>query len=1594
MKAILEVYHLGLCSNISHFKDYIMHTLMYKECSTKEQKAAMMIEATDYLEYLNKAGALDASSMNMFAALQKKRTDTDTVLGSVLDPSCSIHVSRFGKAVVASGLNPDEAIIIYSAIKEALIGMNLEIPLHILFLITPLEHNAYPDFSYLYNVVESLDKATTPSPLKSVVELLGFTEKLSVLHRWTLEKPDKRVFDNVFILLRQFSLRRWRETDSSTGGDAYKVAGYKCNWKEDDLKLLGRCKRFWGAYIMFDMMKGLPVADAMKRYNLSLADLEGLQWQTQLIAAKVQKFCSEIGQSAIEKLIANTREHLNSAVPKELRELVKIPRMNCKVAKLVHETLGVSSATELLECKHEKPCTDVCPCRHVVESFVSCLHLSLGFELKLLEDPEDHETVEHHAQDTRINKKAYDDEVKMKIRSWVCTVLNEAKRMIDRDLQAEHDMVAVLMAAVDYGNQGQGGNAMEEGVRGEVQAEERNDNSDDDDGSSCCSEASHDCNEFDGLINDENDNDVEPTTLQGEDSCDLDEDYFEDKCILPKCIGVDSTKNKSNNEAGEQKPRINLDMYESNEYCKKEVQHVALHTSQIDEGEGHSCPGIKSTQFGRQIVSQYMTQFTQTKVPSPVKFLYRPQLSESKDTTLGPCQPSFAEDVIKGQSAEGFGWKLINNKFACEEFLKKLKSCRALAFELVYRRIPSAAISNKKSRGRWANIVAQACPVMASSNFDGVSSTTSLDLDSAEVHTGMKDPHIITGIALNFGDEYSYYISLPTLPPLYDYNDDDDTEVTGSSSVCSINRLPLSCCVLIARFVGYHLVLGKNPHLRAAVLDVDTIHQTNTKTGSDRNGCSLSNPMMMVSQKWTAATRIGLYFDWCRKACAEWQLLGEVMKSDSITKIAVDLKSKLTCLRERDVIVRGHLEDPSIAKALLPRELEMSLKIPETSKYSSNSNVKIACFRAASVFRTMAVITGHLRSHQQLELFRSIEMPLLHSVSEIDYVGCPADSSFFRDLLQNLVDRQTIIRSYFNSIDTNFNPLSSRRDMQKLKDELIIRYVDAVDEMRKAQNNKSGMSSNRSLTHADPTSAIRHHPLMKLAAEYRQSVAFASLCKSLIYNNLNGRIRFTSSTLHTETGRLSVTNPPLQQIPRHCSYKFTSRLNLHQELSQFLEQEKEALVDLINNEIKGGEGYWIRVRLCPSLANISLDKKFRVGKLLFVSSMSILERPMEIQGSSGSHKHNAEDNDRADRAAVVETWRSKGFVYDSNEASKVLQCVVVFENGKPFISPSDQVEKLDAEVLIDDGEVRDINKALADGLWANDTDSSSSSNVEAQTVEDRRVSIFPREGFTASDGYVLLSADYSQIELRVLAHFSADPNLCQELCQGLDPFKKLAAKWKKKQLEDVTDEERDLVKSITYSFLFGAGSKLIAEEADVSIDEVKLVRKYIDEDYENIKKVEQQIKRSCAGIGFVQTLKGRRRYFPDIKSSDQKKRSKAERQCFNTVMQGTAADILKIAMININATLEKEFQATNSNIVYRQPRSTPGGGIYKKYDDVRFILHVHDELLFEVREDLLQKTAGIVRHCMQTAAALKVPIKVKLKAGKSWASLEEYNLIE
>ena len=144
------------------------------------------------------------------------------------------------------------------------------------------------------------------------------------------------------------------------------------------------------------------------------------------------------------------------------------------------------------------------------------------------------------------------------------------------------------------------------------------------------------------------------------------------------------------------------------------------------------------------------------------------------------------------------------------------------------------------------------------------------------------------------------------------------------------------------------------------------------------------------------------------------------------------------------------------------------------------------------------------------------------------------------------------------------------------------------------------------------------------------------------------------------------------------------------------------------------------------------------------------------------------------------------------------------------------------------------------------------------------------------------------------------------------------------------------------------------------------------------------VKERCRRVHHVETLLGRRRYIENIASTDREKRMQAERKSVNTLCQGSAADLIKLAMVNIFHQLASEPSFQN----IRKVKSYPGAGLYRSHDDeVRFLLQIHDELLYEVREDCVERVAAIVKSCMENAVKLTVPLQVKVEVGVSWGEM-------
>ncbi len=238
-----------------------------------------------------------------------------------------------------------------------------------------------------------------------------------------------------------------------------------------------------------------------------------------------------------------------------------------------------------------------------------------------------------------------------------------------------------------------------------------------------------------------------------------------------------------------------------------------------------------------------------------------------------------------------------------------------------------------------------------------------------------------------------------------------------------------------------------------------------------------------------------------------------------------------------------------------------------------------------------------------------------------------------------------------------------------------------------------------------------------------------------------------------------------------------------------------------------------------------------------------------------------------------------------------------------------------------------------------------------------------RRAFIAPKGYKLISADYSQIELRVLAHLSGDPLLIEAFESGVDIHSQTAVKILRIKPEDVTPNLRRLAKTINFGIIYGMSDYGLSKELGIHKREAKEYIENYFNTYKVVKEFLESLKETAREKGYVTTIFNRRRYIPQIKSNNKTERELGERLAINTPIQGSAADLIKLAMVNLyNKLREKALPAD-------------------------IILQIHDELLVEVREDIADDVAQIVKETMENAYPMKVPITVEVKIGDNWCEI-------
>ena len=246
-------------------------------------------------------------------------------------------------------------------------------------------------------------------------------------------------------------------------------------------------------------------------------------------------------------------------------------------------------------------------------------------------------------------------------------------------------------------------------------------------------------------------------------------------------------------------------------------------------------------------------------------------------------------------------------------------------------------------------------------------------------------------------------------------------------------------------------------------------------------------------------------------------------------------------------------------------------------------------------------------------------------------------------------------------------------------------------------------------------------------------------------------------------------------------------------------------------------------------------------------------------------------------------------------------------------------------------------------------------NIPIRNEEGRRI----RQAFIAREGFTVVAADYSQIELRIMAHLSQDQGLINAFTQGKDIHRSTAAEIFGVALDEVTSEQRRNAKAINFGLIYGMSAFGLSRQLGIGRADAQSYMDLYFKRYPGVQTFMHDIREKAKAQGYVETLFGRRLYLPDINSSNGMRRKAAERVAINAPMQGTAADIIKRAMIQLDQKLQND-------------------------PDIAMIMQVHDELVFEVRSEKVAFYSGLIKTQMESAADLVVPLIVEVGQGTNW----------
>ena len=361
LKAVVEAVGLGLCLDKISLRLFLQSTLLFQQVKEtgKESEAIALNGVLEVsLRYLVEARIVSLS-------LEPVPTTNNTATANASSGTIEkLSVTKLGKAMVATGLDPDEAIVVFESLSLSQQGLYLESHLHLLYLVSPIDHNLIPDYKKLLQRHDIAAKAKRKG-LYDMFQLIGL-DPVS-LSTWIMRPPSRQDLTLCANTVHLSGIARFFSL-SHSGVDQNTMIPAAPPVRIHELKALCVAKRLWAAMALQALVEGVAADHVAKEYSCTLLDLESLQRGARVMAHKIERFAKEMNWQTVERLVRDFKPNLDIAIPKELKELMKVPRMPRKVASVFVDN-NVSTPAELVTMS--------------VEQLVLMLQLSMGFELQV-----------------------------------------------------------------------------------------------------------------------------------------------------------------------------------------------------------------------------------------------------------------------------------------------------------------------------------------------------------------------------------------------------------------------------------------------------------------------------------------------------------------------------------------------------------------------------------------------------------------------------------------------------------------------------------------------------------------------------------------------------------------------------------------------------------------------------------------------------------------------------------------------------------------------------------------------------------------------------------------------------------------------------------------------------------------------------------------------------------------------------------------------------------------------------------------------------------------------------------------------------------